>query len=125
MELSYIEQLVEETVELIAISNQSLADARPRASRFLVVNSILSSFLREVEEDLPRCETLEGAQYATAINLVNGKNITEKKAQVELVTNYTDAREQKQKLEALREWLKTHIKIFENAHLMYRQYSRD
>lgn len=125
MELSYIEQLVNETVDLITVTNQSLADARPRASRFLVVNSILASFLRELEEDLPKCETLEGAQYANAINLVAGKNITEKKAQVELVPDYTDAREQKQKLEALREWVKNHMKIFENAHVLYRQFLKD
>lgn len=125
MTLTEIETLIEETVELIAVNAHSLADAKPRASRFLVVNAILSSYLKDLEEELPKYQTVEDANYAQAIQSVEGKNITEKKANVATVTDYTDARENKEKLNALRDWIKNHIKIFDHAHLMYRQYSRE
>jgi hypothetical protein len=125
MTLADIELLINETVELIAVTSTSLADAKPRASRFLIVNSLLSTFLRELEQELPKYQTMVDAQYAQACRIVEGKNITEKKINIDVVPEYTDAREKHEQLQALREWIKNHIKIFENAHLLYRQYSRD
>lgn len=125
MTFSEIEILVQETVDLIAVTSHSLADAKPRASRFLVVNSLISTFLRELEEELPKYQTLEDAEYAQALSCATGKTITEKKVNVSMVAQYTSARETREKLLAMRTWLKNHITIFDHAHLMYRQYSRD
>lgn len=123
MNITQVEQLITETVELIAVSGKSLADAKPRASRFLVVNSILATFLRDLEEELPKFDTLVSATYAQAIMGADGKNITEKKVTAEAEPNYCTARENKEKLDAVRNWVKNHMDIFENAHVMYRQYS--
>jgi hypothetical protein len=125
MTFAQIETLISETVELIAVNSHSLAEAKPRASRFLVVNALLSSFLKDIEEELPKLQTLEDAEYAQALSVAGGGTITEKKVNVALVKSYTDVRENKEKLQALRSWILNHIKIFENAHVMFRQYSRD
>lgn len=125
MTLADVELLITDTVSLIAVTSMSLSEAKPRASRFLIVNSLLSTFLRELEEELPKYQTMVDAEYAQACRIVEGKNITEKKINIDVVPEYTKARENKEQLEALREWVKNHIKIFDHAHLMYRQYSRD
>lgn len=125
MTIDDIEKLVDDTVNLIAINAHSLADAKPRASRFLIVMALLTDFLKDIEEELPKLQTLVDAGYAQAISTALGKNITEKKVAAEASRDYTSVREQKAKLDALRDWTKNHIKIFDHAHLMYRQYSRE
>ena len=125
MDTEQIEKLIDETLELVEVNAHSLADAKPRASRFLIVNALLTSFLREIEEELPKLQTLVNATYSQSIQYAEGKNITEKKVAAEASVEYSHARESKEKLDALREWVKGHIKIFDHAHLMFRQYSRE
>ena len=120
-----IDGLVERGVEEIAITAHSLADAKPRAGRFLTRVAVLTNYLRDLEEELPKLQTLVNAQYAVAIQGAEGKNITEKKVSAEAAPVYSDAVEAKAKLDAQRDWVKNYIKIFDNAHVMYRQYSRD
>lgn len=120
-----IEKVVDRGVSEIAINAHSLADAQPRAARFLVYVAILTNYLRELEEDLPKHQTLVNAQYSTAINSAVGKGITEKKVEAEADPIYSDAVEKKAAVDAQRDWVKNYIKIFDNAHVMYRQFSRD
>jgi len=116
---------VKEGVELIAITASSLADAKPRASRFLVINSLLATFLKDLEVEMAKFKTISEASRAQAMGVASGKTITEKKQNAELDPGYTKNRENFESLDAQRDWVRNHIKIFENAHLMYRQYSRD
>lgn len=125
LSIEQIEEVVEKGVTEIAINAHALADAQPRAGRFLVRVAVLTDFLRTLEEDLPKHQTLVNAQYATAINSASGKGITEKKVEAEANPVYTDAVEKKAAIDAQRDWVKNHIKIFDNAHIMYRQYSRN
>jgi hypothetical protein len=120
-----IEGLVERGIEEIAINAQSLADAKPRAGRMLTRVAVLTNYLRYLEEELPKLQTLVNAQYALAIQQAGGKNITEKKVEAEASQCYSDAVEKKAVLDAQRDWVKNYVKIFDNAHIMYRQYSRD
>lgn len=120
-----IQKLVDDTVQKISVNKFSLANAKENASRFLVVNAILSNYLRDLEEEIPKVETLENAEYAQAYSQSPSKNVTDKKVYVNTVKTYSDAKEKKEKLEARRNWIKNYIKIFDHAHLMYRQYSRD
>lgn len=120
-----IEGLVERGIEEIAINAQSLVDAKPRAGRMLTRVAVLTNYLRDLEEELPKLQTLVNAQYAVAIQSASGKNITEKKVEAEAAKNYSDAVEKKAAVDAQRDWVKNYIKIFDNAHIMYRQYSRD
>lgn len=120
-----VSNVINEHLELITVDAKSLADAKNRAAKFLVATSILSTFLKQFEDDIARTKTLTEAQYAHGIGSAEGKNITEKKVNVALFKDYTDARETLEKLESFKNWVKTHTKIFENAHLMFRQYSRD
>lgn len=117
--------IIERGVEEIAVNAQSLADAKPRAGRMLTRVAVLTNYLKQLEEDLPKHQTLVNAQYYTAINAASGKNVTEKKIEAEASTIYCAAVEQKATVDAERDWVKRYIEIFNNAHVMYRQYSRD
>ena len=123
MSIDQIEGIVDRGVEEIAVTAASLADAGPRAGRFLTRVAVLTDFLRALEEELPKHQTLVNVQYATAINSAMGKGITEKKVEAEANPVYCDAVEKKAAVDAQRDWVRNYIKIFDNAHVMYRQYS--
>jgi hypothetical protein len=123
LSVDQVEELVEKGVEEIAITAASLADAAPRAGRFLVRVAILTDFLRDVEDDSPRYQTQVNMTYNQAIYNASGKNITEKKVEAEADPAYNKALEDQGKHESMRTWVKNHIKNFDNAHVMYRQHS--
>ncbi len=125
MNIEKLEELINEHLDMITITTKSILDAKERSGKFLIIQSILATFLRDFEEDRSKVKTLELTSYAISLGASEGKNITEKKVNVELDRAYSQNREDLEKMDAIREYLKTHIKIFENAHLMYRQYSRE
>lgn len=120
-----INELVLDHVKMISISKKSLGEAIERAAEFLVVTAILVDYKRELEIDKTKLTTLQEAKYSQSIKRAEGKTITEKKISVSEDTGYTDVREQVEEIEAGISWAKSYIKIFENAHLTYRQQSRD
>lgn len=120
-----IEQVVIEHVSMIEISSASLAEGKKRAAQFLVVQSLLSNYLKDIESAKAKINTESSAQYATALGSGGGKNVTENKINAEAHPSYTQARERQEEYDAEIRWLKTHIEIFQNAHLMFRQYTRE
>lgn len=120
-----VAKIINDHLILITVDAKGLAEARARSAKFLVAQSILSTFLKTFEDDISRSSTIKDAQFAQGIASVDGKTITEKKANLALYQDYSNAREFNEKLGAFKDWIKTHMKIFENAHLMFRQYARD
>lgn len=125
MNLEDIQQVIDDHINLITVDSKSLAQARERSAKFLVIQSVLASFLKDFEEEKARIKTLETATYSQAIREAEGKNITEKKVSAEENIAYSSSREALEKMEAVRDYIRTHIKIFENAHLFFRQLCRD
>jgi len=125
LSLEQVEDVIDRGVQEIAVTAFALADAQPRAGRFLTRVAVLTDYLRTLEEELPKHQTLTNSQYFTAISQAVGKNITEKKVEAEANSEYCKVVEAKSELEARRDWIKSYIKIFDNAHVMYRQYSRE
>lgn len=125
MNYDQLRTIVNEDIQLIAADAKSLSQARERSTKFLVTFSYLANFLREIDTDKAKVESLVAAKYATALNTAEGKGVTEKKVNAEADSNYAQVREQLAQLDALRDWTKNMMKIFENAHVTFRQYSRD
>lgn len=125
MDLTQIQNLINEHVELITFNATSLANARELSSKFLIAQSVLATFLKDFEDDRAKVKTLCEVQYAQCLKMAEGKNVTEKKVEVQANPQYTSARESLEKVEAIRDYIKVHMKVFENAHLAYRQYGRD
>lgn len=122
---SQIANIIDEHLELITVTAKSIANAKENSAKFLIVQSVLSTILKTIEDDISKAITIKEASYAQAINEVGGSKITEKKIEVATNVAYTDSREFYEHLESLKSWIKTHIKIFENGHILYRQYGND
>lgn len=120
-----LEQLIADTVGLIAVDAKGLAEGRARSGKFLVACAILTSALKVVETEMAKTETAQDATEAQVISELPGTKITEKKSQAKMNPEVISTKHKHAEMEAKRNWLKNYIKIFENAHLMYRQYSRE
>lgn len=123
LSIEEIEALVDRGIEEIAVTAASLADAAPRAGRFLTRVAVLTDFLRYVEDEAPKHQTKVNMVKAQAILRADGKGIMEKKTMAEGDPEYNSALEAQGEWESLHNWVKNHIKNFENAHVMYRQYA--
>ncbi len=120
-----IKNMVDGLVDEITVTDEGLSEAKERSANFLVGQAVLTSHLKEVSGELAKLATARDATYASSLSKVAGENITQKKINVASETDYTELREQFEELEAKREWLKNFIKIFENAHILYRSFSRE
>ena len=118
-------EVVTVQLELITVTPQGLAESKDRAANFLIVQATLIEYLCQIDGELAKRSTLKEATYANKIGQITGKNITEKKINIATDEEYASVRESYEELEALREWVKGHIKIFENAHILYRGFSRE
>lgn len=122
---SLIEELVEAALEDVLVTPEGLSMSRERAAKFLIVQATLTDYLRQIDEELVQNSALRDATFSDAIGKVKGANVTEKKINVSKDDGFMDAKKLCEKLEAEREWIRGHIKIFENAHLLYRSMSRE
>lgn len=125
MNIEDIETLIADHLDLIVIDARGLLEARERAAKFLVAQAILARFLKDFENEKAKVVTMREASYSQCVRYAQGKNITEKKIEVDANPEYTFTREAVEKLDSIRDYIKTHMKIFDNAHLMFRQYSRE
>lgn len=112
-------------IGLITINATALAQGKERAAKFLVVQAILSNHLKELRDAKVSVSTLEKASYAQAILGASGKNVTENKIIAEADPYYSQNREALESISSEESWTKEHFDIFNNAHLMFRQYSRE
>lgn len=125
MNFPEIERIVNDHLDLIKIDAVGLAEGKPRAARFLVVQSLLANYLKDLQDARAKVSTVVDASYAQAIQTAEGKNITEKKTMAEANPLYAGNREGMETLDSEINWIKVHMDIFNNAHLMFRQYSRE
>ena len=125
MTLEQIEIIVNDCIEKIKVDGKGLAEARERAAKFLTAQALLTNYMKTLEVEIGKHETVTELAYSQAITETDGKNITEKKTHVIRNPLYKNEREKLKELEAQRNWLKTHMKVLENAHLMFRQFARD
>lgn len=118
-----IDKYIMDHVKLIEVNPESLKESLERAGKFLIAESVLTSLLRDVEISLTKTASIERAMYSQCIDESTAGNITKQKVDAEANPSYTEKREQHEKLEAKRKYLKSFVEIFRNAHVMFRQQS--
>lgn len=119
-----IRELVDKGLDKIAVTPEGLALSRERAGEFLIIEAVLADYLKQVSEEMSVLSSLKDAIFADAIRRAEGKNVTEKKINTAKDDNYVVALQNYENIDSLRDWIKTHLKIFENAHIFYRGMSR-
>lgn len=124
MDNESVKGLVEEGVALIAYS-KGITDGEERSSRFLGINALLATHQMDIEIGIAKLKTIEEAVYAQIYNAIESGTVSARENEVKLNPDYQTARINHANGKAELTWVKTHISIFENAHLMYRQFSRD
>lgn len=132
MDFNQIRQKVEEYILLIEVGRKGFAEANSRAASFLIISAILGDFLLDLETEIAKVVTLKEATYAQALSemadTLDSKSkmtVTEKKKLISKNTDYSSNRQQVEEMKALQNWVVGHIRIFENAHIQYRQMSRN
>jgi hypothetical protein len=125
MQYEEIEKLIEDHIDLIHVDANALANSKDRSARFLVIQAILATYLKSLEEAKAQLTTITEASFAQAIKYASGKNVTENKISASVDPQYSSTRENSEKLDAEINWIKTHMKIFENAHILFRQFLRE
>lgn len=125
MTFEEVEQIVADHVGLIPMSAVALAQAKDRAAKFLVVQAILSNHLKTLRDAKPQASTMERASYAQCLMETTSKKVTENKIHVEANPKYTITREALELIDAEINWTKEHFEIFKDAHVLYRQNSKE
>lgn len=124
MDFKKLQKHIAEKVKLIAVSPKSLANARELSGDFLITSAVVTTALKDLEVEMAKLKTVQEASFADAMGEAGGKTVTEKKTMAVTDSMYVEAREALEESDAYRSWLKTYIRIFENASILYRQFCR-
>lgn len=119
--LEELEKLVMDHIGLIEVDKNAFGQARERAAIFLVIQAHLTNHIKLLDDTKVKASTIEKAQYAQSIMSGTGKNVTENKIHAEADPAYAASRESVELVDAERDWVKRHLEIFGNAHVMFRQ----
>jgi hypothetical protein len=120
-----LEQMVHDHIDLIEINTVAIQESRQRAAKFLIMQSILNDHLKLLEDVKVRASTAEKATYAQVLLGYAGKKVTEVKILAQGDPNYAQTRESVELIDSEINWTKKHFDIFNNAHIMFRQYSQN
>lgn len=123
--LAQVRDLIDRCIDLITVDAKGLAEAKDRCAKFLTAQALLTNYMEVLEVEIGKHDAVTEAALAQAIDEADVKGITEKKVKAQANPVYAQTKIKMLELKAQHNWLKTHMKILENAHIMYRQYIRD
>jgi len=125
MTLEEVEKIIQEHIELITVDSKGISEARERSAKFLIAQSLLAHFLKNFEEEKAKIVTLRETGFAQSLRDAEGKSITEKKVFAHENPVFSNFREATERMDGIKDYIRTHMKIFENAHLTFRQLCRE
>ena len=99
-------------------------EAERRAGQFLLIQAHITDKMDELNHEKIGTTSILAAIYPKLMAMETSKQVTEKKVNVEGHEDYLAAREAVETIEAQLNYLKTYFKIFENAHIFYRQLAK-
>lgn len=120
-----IKNAIKESASLIVINAKSLADAQNRASEFLGIQFLLINYLKDLEIAKAKQDALTLGLYNNAYIMSSSSQVTDRKVDATSDKLYEEANIKLQTLNAEIHWIKSNIDIFKNAHVLFRQYSRE
>jgi hypothetical protein len=120
-----IHDMVDEYNELLPMATTiSQVDAEMRATKFLVAVALLTNIKHALGDELIAATSVEKGVYAKIMNRDESKTVGQRDANVKAHPEYIAAREALEKVENDMDFIKTYQKIYDNAHIFYRQLAR-
>jgi hypothetical protein len=116
---------IDEHVELIKYSQRAVKEAADRATSFLVMVAFLTEARRACEEDRIKLSTMVSLSHAQAWGKLPDNKVTEKKILVDSDSAYNEFREALERCEQEIVKIKAYIEVFNNAHILYRNFAKE
>lgn len=124
MDFQDIQKLISEHIEMLPSKNVKIHEAEELAPKFLALSHNILTVKLSLDEQKIGFQTLIDVVEADCVNEAPGKTVTEKKMNAKAMKDYREAREALELSGARIDFLKANLKIFENAHIFYRQISK-
>ena len=120
-----VKEFVEKYSALLPLHKSiNIVELEHRAGEFLAAMATLADWKHAFSEDKIRLISVQTAVYAEQLSKGTAKTMTENKVTAEATAEYIEAREGLERIENDISYLKAYTDVFNNAHLFYRQMSR-
>ena len=120
-----LKEFIEKYTALLPINGSvSYVEAERRAGEFLSVLARISDWRHIFSEEKIKLTSVQLAVYAERLQAGTSSTVTQNKVQAEASPEYTQAREDLERIENDIHYLKTYAEIFLNAHIFYRSVAR-
>lgn len=103
----------------------SYVESERRAGEFLVAMAKVTDLKHDLSDEKIKLLSIQTATYAQEMSKGTAKTVTENKLTAEASKEYVDSREALESVENHISYLKAYYDIFLNAHLFYRQMSKE
>jgi hypothetical protein len=123
---SLIRDEIEKYAEMLPMNKSiSFTDAEKRAACFLTIMAKIVNWKHLLTNDKIRLLSIQTATFAQEMSKGTAKTVTENKLTAEASTDYTKAREDLEGIENDISYLKAYLDLYNNAHVFYRQVSKE
>ena len=124
--MSDFKGMIEEYAKLLPVGTSiSYVEAERRAGEFLVAMAKVTDLKHIFSKEKIAQLSLQTATYANEMSKGTSKTVTENKLNAEASEAYTLAREALEEIENDIAYLKTYYEIFNNAHIFFRNLSKE
>lgn len=103
----------------------SIPEAERRAGEFLMAMATIAEWRHVLSEDKIKLLSVQTAIYSEQMSLGKAKTVTENKLTAEASKEYTQAREELERIENDISYLKAYYEIMINGHIFYRGLAKD
>jgi hypothetical protein len=124
--MTEIKHYIQQFVALLPVGTSvSYTEAERRASEFLVASATLVDWKHVLSGEKIKLLSVQTVVYAEQMGKGTAKTVTENKLTAEASSEYTKAREELEAIDNDISYLKAYLELFNNAHLFYRQLSKE
>ena len=125
MDFETIRNKINDHTLLFPDSKTKVHEAEDLASRFLLIQHLITDGIYELEMDLNEVKSISKLLFHHALSQSDKKNATEKKAEADADSEYRDAEKLERDLKSKIMFLKIKQSIFNDAHLICRTIMRE
>lgn len=120
-----IKDYIEQYAKLLPVGTSlSYVELERRAGEFLHIMSMITEWKHAFSHEKIRLLSMQTATFASELSKGTGKTVTENKTMAEASGVYIEAREALEDIENDISYLKAYYDLFQNAHIFYRNLTK-